>query len=65
MSNFLEDIAYLQYENRLPDRDENEEDFVDCCYLCNRDICKGDTYHSDGYYTICGSCFDKFEEEIA
>lgn len=65
MSNFLESMAYTQYENMLPDRDETEEDFVDYCYLCKHDICKGDTYHSDGYYTICGSCFDKFEEEIA
>lgn len=65
MSDFGESMAYTQYENRLPERDENEEDLVGCCHLCSHDICKEDRYYSDGYYTICSSCFDKFEEEIA
>lgn len=65
MSNFLEDMAYRQYENKLPERDKNEDNFVDYCHFCNHDICKEDRYYSDGYYAICGRCFDKFEEIFA
>lgn len=40
MSNFLEDIAYLQYENKLPER-YDEEPLFHCC-SCGDDIFEGE-----------------------
>lgn len=40
MSNFLEDIAYLQYENKLPER-YDEEPLFNCC-SCGDDIFEGE-----------------------
>lgn len=63
MSNFLEDIAYRQYENKLPE--QYEEEPVYCCHFCSRDIYDNDHYYTDGYYEICCDCFEKFEERLA
>ena len=40
MSNFLEDIAYRQYENKLPER-YDEEPLFHCC-SCGDDIFEGE-----------------------
>lgn len=40
MSNFLEDIAYRQYENKLPER-YDEEPLFNCC-SCGDDIFEGE-----------------------
>ena len=40
MSDFLEDMAYRQYENKLPERYE-EEPLCNCC-SCGDDIYEGE-----------------------
>lgn len=42
MSNFLENMAYRQYENRLPERYEEEPLFK--CKLCGTEIFIGEFY---------------------
>lgn len=40
MSNFLENMAYRQYENKLPEQYEEEPVFK--CYSCGEDIFGGE-----------------------
>lgn len=57
MSNFLEDIAYRQYENKLPKRYE-EEPVCNCC-SCGDDIFEGEEYYKIGYHCYCEDCVEK------
>lgn len=61
MSNFLEDMAYRQYENKLPENGE----VVYFCHNCNNEIFEGERCHGNGRYVFCHSCFIEFDECIA
>ena len=54
MSNFLENLAYRQYENKLPER-YDEEPIFNCC-SCGDDIFEGEqrTVIDDNVY--CSRC---------
>ena len=54
MSNFLEDIAYWQYENQLPERYDKEPLF-NCC-SCGDDISEGEQIVVIGDNTYCCQC---------
>lgn len=54
MSNFLENIAYRQYENKLPDR--YEEDPVFFCAMCGAEIYEGELKATVGRRTFCCEC---------
>ena len=59
MSNFLEDMAFRQFENKLPERDNRKIAFY--CNCCDEPIYEGDTCiyvdFMDCHY--CNMCAEK------
>lgn len=54
MSNFLEDIAYRQYENKLPERYDEEPLFH--CQCCGEGIFIGEFYFMVSNDVYCNNC---------
>lgn len=57
MSNFLERLAERQYENKLPERYEEEPLFH--CKCCGEDIFVGESYFLIDRETFCSDCVSK------
>lgn len=65
MSNFLEDIAYLQYENKLPERYDRKPACV--CACCGEDMYLFDRGYRLNNKIYCDFCVDEItitEEEM-
>ena len=55
MSNFLENMAYRQYESKLPKSNVT----VHFCHNCGNDIFEGEEYYKIGYHCYCEDCVEK------